>query len=151
CKFDMGRQLQTEVLEMPRGSTCYQAGTLRNSVIRHDATSRRAYNTPITLKGDCAGMNVPKPHNAQEAAQQARVLDRANRLFQDGYRASYLPEDDVILITSDEGNTYRVGVVFEDCTCPFYAEHDYCKHALGAQKLLRETVAEQKEIEEAEA
>ena len=96
-------------------------------------------------------MNIPKPRDVQQAMQQARVQDRANRLFADGYRARYAPEDDVILVTNEEGTTYRVGVVFEDCTCPFYKENDYCKHALGAHKLLLDTQAEQKEIEEANA
>lgn len=96
-------------------------------------------------------MNIPTPRNASEAAYQARVQERANRLFADGYRATYHKADDVILVQSDEGNTYRVGVVFEDCDCPHYTEREWCKHAIGAQKLLRETQAEQKEAEEAEA
>jgi hypothetical protein len=56
----------------------------------------------------------------------------------------------VILVTNEEKTTYRVGVVFEDCTCPFYAEHEYCKHALGAQRLLQQSIAEQQEIAEAD-
>ena len=96
-------------------------------------------------------MNLPKPRNPSEAWQQARVQERANRLFADGYRAEYLAADDVIVITSDEGNVYRYSVVFEDCSCPFYADKEYCKHALGAQKLLLDTQAEQKETEEANA
>jgi hypothetical protein len=96
-------------------------------------------------------MKIPEPRNIQEAMQQARIQDRANRLFADGYRARYSPEDDVILVTNEEGTTYRVGVVFEDCNCPFYTDKEYCKHALGAQKLLLDTQAEQQEIEEANA
>ena len=96
-------------------------------------------------------MNLPTPRNAGEAAYQARVQDRANRLFADGYRARYLADEDVILVQSDEGSTYRVGVVFEDCDCPHYQERDWCKHAIGAQKLLQDTRAEQQEIDEAEA
>jgi hypothetical protein len=94
-------------------------------------------------------MFIPNPRDAQQAMQQARVQERANRLFEDGYRAEYLPADDVIVVTSDEGNLYRVGVVFEDCTCPFYADKQYCKHALGAQRLLLLSNNERQETAEA--
>jgi hypothetical protein len=95
-------------------------------------------------------VNIPNPRNASEALQQARVLERANRLFADGYRAAYVEQDDVILVTNEEQTTYRVGVVFEDCTCPFYVDKQYCKHALGAQRLLLLSNNERREMAEAE-
>ncbi len=79
-----------------------------------------------------------------EARLLAGVNERAARLFEDGYRASWSDEY-VLEITNDEGTTYTVDTLFDTCTCPFYtrwaARYDCCKHILGYKRLLDAEVA----------
>ncbi len=74
-----------------------------------------------------------------EARLLASVIERAARLFEDGYQARWSDEY-VLEITNDEGTTYAVDTLFETCTCPFYtrwaARYACCKHVLGYKRLL---------------
>jgi predicted nucleic acid-binding Zn finger protein len=73
----------------------------------------------------------------------ANVNTRAKSLFADGYRAGWL-EDHRLEVLTPAGETYEIDVVSGSCTCPFYAKHagkHGCKHLLGYKKLLNEQEA----------
>ena len=73
-----------------------------------------------------------------EARLLANVNARAQRLYEDGYRAEWLDEY-VLEVTNEEGTGYEVDTLFETCTCPFYTERQgryACKHLLGWKRLL---------------
>jgi hypothetical protein len=66
------------------------------------------------------------------------VNQRAVRLFADGYRA-VIQEDLTSLVTSPQGNTYRVNPVDGSCPCAFQEQHRLpCKHSLGLFELLQD-------------
>ena len=76
--------------------------------------------------------------NLDEARTLANVNDRAQRLFEDGYRIRSL-DGNLHLIRSEHGATYTLDRVEKSCTCPFYAKHGgrySCKHVLGWKKLI---------------
>ena len=76
--------------------------------------------------------------NLDEARTLANVNDRAQRLFEDGYRIRSL-DTHRYLIRSDHGATYTLDRAEKSCTCPFFEKHDgrySCKHVLGWKKLL---------------
>lgn len=63
---------------------------------------------------------------------------RAERLFEDGYRAGWIDEDTVAVI-SVRGETYQIDRVWQTCTCPYYEQtggRHGCKHLLGYERLL---------------
>ena len=75
--------------------------------------------------------------NLDEARTLANVNDRAQRLFEDGYRIRSL-DSNLHLIRSEHGATYTLDRSEQSCTCPFYAKHGgrySCKHVLGWKKL----------------
>ena len=83
---------------------------------------------------DTKGLN---PMNLDEARTLANVNDRAQRLFEDGYRIRSL-DGNLHLIRSDHGATYTLDRAEQSCTCPFFEKHDgrySCKHLLGWKKL----------------
>ncbi|WP_395145153.1 SWIM zinc finger family protein [Armatimonas sp.] len=68
----------------------------------------------------------------------ANVNDRAQRLFEDGYRIRSL-DGNRHLIRSEHGATYTLDCAEKSCTCPFFEKHGgrySCKHILGWRKLL---------------
>ena len=71
----------------------------------------------------------------QLASLQARVNDRASRLFAEGYTATQ--KDEVTyLVRNEEGTAYEVCTIFDSCTCPFYKQNGFCKHFYGLKELL---------------
>lgn len=76
--------------------------------------------------------------NLDEARLLANVNNRAQRLFEDGYRIRSL-DGNLHLIRSEHGATYTLDRDEKSCTCPFFEKHDgrySCKHVLGLKKLL---------------
>jgi hypothetical protein len=78
------------------------------------------------------------PMNLDEARTLANVNDRAQRLFEDGYRIRSL-DGNLHLIRKQHGATYTLDRAKKSCTCPFFEKHGgrySCKHVLGWRKLL---------------
>ena len=77
------------------------------------------------------------PVSLDEARLLANVNDRAQRLFEDGYRIRPL-DGNLHLIRSEQGATYTLDRSEQSCTCPFFEKHGgrySCKHVLGWKKL----------------
>ena len=73
-----------------------------------------------------------------EARLLANVNERAQRLYEDGYRIRCL-DAHRYLIRSDKGGTHTVDREAHTCSCPFFEKHGGrypCKHTLGWKKLL---------------
>ena len=73
-----------------------------------------------------------------EARLMANVNDRAQRLFEDGYRARWKGAGR-LEIRNGKGAAYLVDSETETCDCPFYRAHQGrrpCKHCLGWARLL---------------
>ncbi len=73
-----------------------------------------------------------------EARLMANVNDRAQRLFEDGYRARWSGTGR-LKISSGKGAVYLVDTERNTCDCPFYRAHQGrhpCKHSLGWRHLL---------------
>ena len=73
-----------------------------------------------------------------EARLMANVNDRAQRLFENGYRARW-NEAGLLGIRSGKGAAYLVDIESGACDCPFYRAHQGrhpCKHGLGWRWLL---------------
>jgi hypothetical protein len=75
--------------------------------------------------------------NLDEARTLANVNERAQRLYEDGYRIRTL-DTDRCLIRKRYGATYTLDRAEQSCTCPFFTKHGgrySCKHVLGWRKL----------------
>ena len=73
-----------------------------------------------------------------EARLMANVNGRAQRLFEDGYRARWR-EAGRLEVRNGKGETYLVDSETDTCDCPFYRAHrgrHACKHCLGWRRLL---------------
>ena len=73
-----------------------------------------------------------------EARLMANVNGRAQRLFEDGYRARWNGAG-LLKIRSGKGAAYLVDTEAETCDCPFYRAHQGrhpCKHSLGWRLLV---------------
>jgi hypothetical protein len=79
-----------------------------------------------------------------EARTLANVQERANRLFEDGYRARWI-DSSLVEIHSPKGETYEIDTDARTCGCPFFEKGKAqrrrgpdrtCKHLLGLSKLL---------------
>lgn len=77
----------------------------------------------------------------------AKVNARAQRLFEDGYRACWKGPH-LLAVRSGLGAVYDVDTTAETCGCPFFVKSGHpCKHVLGwkmliaRQKALRRLVA----------
>ncbi len=73
-----------------------------------------------------------------EARLLANVNERAQRLYEDGYRIRCL-DAHRYLVRSNHGGTYTVDREADTCSCPFFEKHGGrypCKHTLGWKKLL---------------
>ena len=78
------------------------------------------------------------PVTLDEVRLLANVNERAQRLYEDGYRIRRL-DTHRYLIRSEKGGTYTVSSDESTCTCPFFEKHGGhypCKHTLGWKKLL---------------
>ncbi|MBB6050746.1 hypothetical protein [Armatimonas rosea] len=76
--------------------------------------------------------------NLDEARQLANVNERAQRLFEDGYRIRSL-DGNLHLIRKQHGATYTLDRAEKSCTCPFFTKNSgrySCKHFLGFKKLV---------------
>ncbi len=73
-----------------------------------------------------------------EARLLANVNARAQRLFENGYRARRAGLR-IVQVRSGQGATYRVDTVAHTCNCPFFCGWKGrfpCKHLLGWRRLL---------------
>jgi hypothetical protein len=73
-----------------------------------------------------------------EARLLANVNARAQRLFEEGYRARWI-NGSVLAVRSPGNTVYRLDVGAATCECPFFQKHTgrhTCKHILGYQRLL---------------
>ena len=73
-----------------------------------------------------------------EARLLANVNSRAEKLFENGYRADWLDEH-LVEVISPNGETYEIDTVAAACSCPFFTKHQGkygCKHLSGYEKLL---------------
>ena len=71
-----------------------------------------------------------------EARLMANVNARAQRLFENGYRARW-GGPHLLAIRNDRGDVYRVDTETHTCDCPFFRKSGHpCKHSLGWRKLL---------------
>ncbi len=73
-----------------------------------------------------------------EAWLMANVNGRAQRLFEDDYRARWNGAG-LLEIRSAKGAAYLVDMDTETCDCPFYRAHQGrhpCKHSLGWRRLV---------------
>ena len=78
------------------------------------------------------------PSTLDEARLLANVNERAQRLFEDGYRIRSL-DAKCYLVRSPQGVTYTLDRLENACSCPFFEKHGGrypCKHTLGWRKLL---------------
>ncbi|MGC4044858.1 MAG: hypothetical protein QM758_13780 [Armatimonas sp.] len=82
--------------------------------------------------------------NLDEARMLANVRERAQRLFEDGYRANTL-DSGLVEIYSPGGADYDIDRKRKTCSCPFFVRISQvkpvgdpdctCKHLLGLAKL----------------
>ncbi len=73
-----------------------------------------------------------------EARLMANVNERAQRLFEGGYRARWLSRS-VLAVRSPGNAVYRLDIGAGSCDCPFFQKHagrHACKHMLGYKNLL---------------
>ena len=82
-----------------------------------------------------------------EARLMANVNARAQRLFEDGYRARRTGPHS-LAVRNGRGARYEINTSDQSCDCPFFTKSGYaCKHVLGwelllaRQKALRRLVA----------
>ena len=86
--------------------------------------------------------------NINQAREQIRVAERAQRLFQDGYTLAIGETEakpEPRHITTPAGVTYIVDPLLKTCTCPYFQSRNEgrkpeddqipCKHLLGWEKL----------------
>ena len=85
---------------------------------------------------------APEAKTLDEARLQARVWERAQRLEEEGYSASFLTED-VLEVSGPRGGPYRIDTMARTCDCPFFADRGYCKHWWGWPYLLQTTHGEE--------
>ena len=73
-----------------------------------------------------------------EARLLANVNERAQRLFESGYRAKWIG-DARVEVTTPKKRVYEVDTDAKRCSCPFFVKHEgkyTCKHLLGYLLLL---------------
>ena len=71
-----------------------------------------------------------------EARLMANVNARAERLFEDGYRARWIGPG-LLAVRNGRGAAYEVDTVAGTCGCPFFLRGGHaCKHLLGWERLL---------------
>lgn len=73
-----------------------------------------------------------------EARLLANVNERAQSLFENGYRARWT-NDSIVEVTTPKKRVYEVDTDKHTCTCPFFVSHEGrygCKHLIGYLLLL---------------
>ena len=84
------------------------------------------------------------PATIAEARSLALVNERAQRLFDDGYRARWI-DSAMVEMDSPAGGIYDLDTAERTCSCPYFqkakangrrGESRTCKHLLGLSKLL---------------
>lgn len=73
-----------------------------------------------------------------EARLLANVNERAQRLFETGYRARW-KSDALVEVTTPKKRVYEVDTDEQTCSCPFFVGHQGrygCKHLIGYLLLL---------------
>ena len=76
-----------------------------------------------------------------EARLMANVNARAQRLFENGYRARWTGTE-LLAVRNSHGCVYQLDTQAETCDCPFFLKRNQsksghiCKHILGWRKLL---------------
>jgi hypothetical protein len=84
------------------------------------------------------------PTALDEARTLANVNERAQRLYNDGYRARWI-DSSLVEVASPSGETYQIDTDARTCDCPFFEKGKAqrrrgpdrtCKHLLGLSKLL---------------
>lgn len=71
-----------------------------------------------------------------QARLMANVNGRAQRLFEDGYRARWTGRA-ILAVHNGTETVYRVDTQAEACDCPFFLKSGHpCKHVLGWRRLL---------------
>ena len=84
------------------------------------------------------------PTTLDEARSLALISDRAQRLFEDNYRARWI-DSTWVEMDSPSGETYDLDTASRTCSCPYFqkaraarrhGESRTCKHLLGLSKLL---------------
>ena len=71
-----------------------------------------------------------------EARLMANVNARAQRLFEDGYRACWTGPH-LLAVRNSLGAVYQTDTQAQTCDCPFFARSGHpCKHSLGWRLLL---------------
>ncbi len=80
-----------------------------------------------------------------EAILLANVNERAQWLFENGYRAKWT-SDSIVEITTPSERVYEVNLERQTCSCPFFVRHEgeyRCKHLIGCLLLLMRIQQEQ--------
>ena len=84
------------------------------------------------------------PVTFDEARSLALVNERAQRLYEDNYRARWI-DSTLVEMDSPSGETYDLDTAERTCSCPYFqkakangrrGESRTCKHLLGLSKLL---------------
>ena len=84
------------------------------------------------------------PVSLDEARSLALVNERAQRLYEDHYRARWI-DSTMVEMDSPSGETYDLDTAQRTCSCPYFqkakangkwGESRTCKHLLGLSKLL---------------
>ena len=73
-----------------------------------------------------------------EARLLASVNERAQSLFENGYRAKWIG-DALVEVTTPKKRVYQIDTDAKRCTCAFFVKHEGkygCKHLLGYLLLL---------------
>ncbi len=75
---------------------------------------------------------IPTPKDAQQAAFQARIMARGEKLIADGYKIKpFTTVAGCYFVHSPEGACYMVDTLANRCNCPCCEEHGFCKHLIG--------------------
>jgi hypothetical protein len=98
---------------------------------------------PASRLGDIGPVSFPltfptnertdSPMSLDEARLLAAINARSQRLFADCYRAAWL-DDHLLEVLTPQGETYEIDMVSGTCSCPFFTKHQgkySCKHLLG--------------------
>lgn len=87
------------------------------------------------------------PVTFDQARSLALVNERAQRLFEDGYRARWI-DSTIVEMDSPRGETYGIDTAERTCSCPYFTKAQdmrqdrTCKHLLGLSKLLEKQEAQ---------
>src|SRR5437762_1025023 len=93
-----------------------------------DASERNGERSPLSRGGKQTMVLIPE-------RLFKSILAKADRLFEDGYcadvKATVDGEPVSYTVSSPDGEQYEVSTLFEQCTCPCFAQWRTCKHLRG--------------------